>query len=53
MGYDMARTGRQFYSGDGIITKGVENTIRNIGRLARDGMGSTDKEIIKIMLEHK
>jgi len=51
MGYDMARTDRQFYGGDGIITKGVENTIRNIGRLARDGMENTDKEIIKIMLE--
>ena len=51
LGYDMAKTGRQFYAGDGIITKGVENTIRNIGRLARDGMEETDKEIIKIMLE--
>ena len=50
-GYDMARTGREFYGGDGIVTKGVENTIRNVGRLARDGMEGTDKEIIKIMLE--
>ena len=51
LGYEMAKTNRQFYAGDGIVTKGVENTIRNIGRLARDGMGETDKEIIKIMLE--
>ena len=51
LGYDMARTGREFYGGDGIVTKGVENTIRNVGRLARDGMEGTDKEIIKIMLE--
>ena len=51
LGYAMAMTGRQFYAGDGIVTKGVENTIRNIGRLARDGMGETDKEIIRIMLE--
>lgn len=51
LGYEMAKTERQFYAGDGIVTKGVENTIRNIGRLARDGMGETDKEIIKIMLE--
>ena len=51
MGYEMARTHRQFYGGDGIITKGVENTIRNVGRLARDGMGETDREILKIMLE--
>ena len=50
MGYDMMRTGHQFYGGDGIVTKGVENTIRNIGRLARDGMSETDREIIRIML---
>ena len=50
MGYEMTREGYQFYGGDGIITKGVENTIRNIGRLARDGMAQTDKEIIRIML---
>ena len=50
MGYEMHKAGRQFYGGDGIVTKGVENTIRNIGRLARDGMSETDKEIIRIML---
>ena len=51
MGFDMARTGREFFGGDGIVTKGVENTIRNVGQLARDGMSETDKEIIRIMLE--
>jgi L-cysteine desulfidase len=50
MGYDMAMAGSQFYGGDGIVTKGVENTIRNVGRLAKDGMSETDKEIIRIML---
>ncbi|MBO5294253.1 MAG: serine dehydratase subunit alpha family protein [Clostridia bacterium] len=50
MGYEMMCAGRQFYGGDGIVTKGVENTIRNVGRLARDGMSSTDREIIRIML---
>lgn len=50
MGYEMMRSGHQFYGGDGIVTKGVENTIRNVGRLARDGMSETDKEIIRIML---
>ena len=48
--YEMFREGNQFYGGDGIVTKGVENTIRNIGRLAHDGMAQTDKEIIDIML---
>ncbi len=50
LGYDMTCSGHQFYGGDGIVTKGVENTIRNIGKLARDGMGRTDEEIIHIML---
>lgn len=51
MGFEMSRRGSQFYGGDGIVTKGVENTIRNIGRLAKDGMLETDREIIGIMLE--
>ena len=50
MGYEMTVAKKQFYGGDGIVTKGVENTIRNVGRLARDGMSETDREIIKIML---
>ena len=51
LGYEMYKNGQQFYGGDGIISKGVENTIVNVGKLAREGMAGTDKEIIKIMLE--
>jgi len=51
MGYEMYRNGQQFYGGDGVILKGVENTIKNIGRLARVGMYGTDREIIRIMTE--
>ena len=50
LGYEMYKEGNQFYGGDGIVTKGVENTIKNVGRLAHDGMAQTDKEIIDIML---
>lgn len=39
----------QFYGGDGLVEKGVENTIRNIGELAKKGMRETDKTIIQIM----
>ena len=42
--------GQQFYAGDGIISKGVENTISNIGRLGKDGMKETNEEIIRIMI---
>ena len=36
-------------SEDGIVSKGVENTIRNICRIGAGGMNGTDEEIIKIM----
>ena len=52
LGLHMYQNGNQFYSGEGLVTKGVENTIRNIGSLARNGMAETDKEIIRIMLEN-
>lgn len=51
LGYHMYQNGQQFRGGDGIVSKGVENTIRNIGRLGHDGMRETDKEIVKIMLQ--
>ena len=50
LGFLMFEKDQQFYGGDGIISKGVENTINNIARLAHDGMRETDKEIIRIML---
>ena len=51
MGYHMVKSSHQFYGGDGIVTKGVENTIKNIGRIVRDGMIETDREIIRIMID--
>ena len=51
LGYQMYVNGQQFRGGDGIISKGVENTIRNVGRLGKEGMRETDKEIIQIMTD--
>ncbi|MBU3878655.1 L-serine ammonia-lyase, iron-sulfur-dependent, subunit alpha [Faecalicatena sp. AGMB00832] len=51
LGYHMYKHGQQFYGGDGIITKGVEKTIQNVGRLGKEGMRETNEEIIKIMVE--
>lgn len=50
LGYNMYMNGQQFYAGDGIVTKGVEATIQNIGRLGKDGMRETNEEIIKMMI---
>ena len=49
LGLQMQKNGKQFYGGDGLVEKGVENTIRNIGELAKKGMRETDKTIIQIM----
>lgn len=48
-GYEMFLEGQQFIGGDGLVSKGVENTLVNIGRLGSIGMKETDKEIIRIM----
>ena len=53
LGWSMYKSGNQFYGGDGIVTKGVENTIENVGRLGRLGMRETDREIIRIMTGQK
>lgn len=49
LGWHMYRSGQQFRGGEGIVTKGVEATIINVGRLGRLGMRETDREIIRIM----
>lgn len=49
LGYEMFKMGNQFRAGEGIVSKGVENTIINVGRLGKDGMRETDKEILRIM----
>ena len=50
LGYHMYQNGQQFYAGEGIVTKGADATIRNIGRLGKDGMRETNEEIIGIMV---
>ena len=51
LGYRMYQQGQQFYGGDGILSRGVEATLDNVGRLGKIGMRPTDKEILSIMLE--
>lgn len=49
---EMNARGSEFLGGDGILEKGVENTIRNVGDLARNGMRETDEEIIRMMIKN-
>ncbi len=50
-GFEMARTGRSFQAGDGLLKGDVEETIRSIGRLGAQGMKETDIEVLNIMLD--
>ena len=51
LGVQMQRKNMEFHDGEGIIRKGVENTIRNIGELASQGMRETDRTIIRMMTQ--
>ncbi len=46
----MVEDGNQFFGGDGIVKRGVENTIASVSHLARVGMEQTDKEILHLMM---
>ncbi len=47
---DMSRKGRVFKPGEGLVEDDIEQTIASVGRMGRQGMKSTDVEILKIML---
>lgn len=51
LGYSMYKNHQEFKSGDGIVTKGVDDTIANVGLLAQQGMRQTDQTILSIMTE--
>jgi L-cysteine desulfidase len=50
LGYEMFKAGQEFKSGDGIVMNGVEETIKSVGHLGKQGMKETNKEIIKLMI---
>jgi L-cysteine desulfidase len=47
---EMSRAGNVFQPGEGLVLEDVEGTIRSVGRMGREGMKSTDIEILNIML---
>ncbi len=53
LGWQMHEENQQFYGGDGIVTKGVDKTVKNVGRLASEGMRQTDETILQIMLDEE
>ena len=51
MSSEMAMEGRTFLFGQGIVIDDIEKTIKNVGHVAKEGMYTTDMEILKLMLE--
>ena len=50
LGMQMYMHDSQFRSGDGLVAKNVEDTIRAVSTIAREGMQKTDDEIIHFMI---
>lgn len=50
LGYEMAKRGRCFMFGEGLVEDDYEHTIRNFGRLGKEGMKETDIEILNMMI---
>ena len=50
LAYAMAKDGKAFKAGEGIIKEGIENTIEKVGILGREGMGVTNDVILNIMV---
>lgn len=52
LGMQMYMHDSQFYCGDGLVANNVENTIKTVSDIARNGMRVTDNEIIHFMIEN-
>ena len=50
--HKLAMKGHCYRAGDGIVCADADTTIREVGRIAKEGMEQTDWEIISIMLEN-
>lgn len=51
LGYYMFINNQQFYAGEGIVAKGIDQTIFNVGKLGSEGMKETNKKIIEMMIK--
>ncbi len=50
LGFEMACQGQAFPFGEGLVEGDYEQTLRNFGRLGRQGMKATDVEILNMMI---
>ena len=50
-GYYLAKNNRNFEAGDGLLKDDIEETIRSIGYVAKEGMKETDIVVLHTMIE--
>ena len=50
LSFRMALRNRAFHPGEGVVGDNVEQTIRSVGHIGREGMDETDQEILRIMM---
>lgn len=50
LGWNLSRDGDAFADGEGLIKENVERTIESVTRMGREGMKSTNTEILNIMV---
>ncbi|MBP3728070.1 MAG: serine dehydratase subunit alpha family protein [Pseudobutyrivibrio sp.] len=50
LAYDLAVNNLNFKDGEGLVVADIEETIARVGRMGREGMRSTDEEILNMML---
>ncbi len=50
--HQLAMNNAAYRPGEGILCEDADATIRAVGRIAREGMRETDREIIQVMLNH-
>lgn len=51
MAHYMTMSDNTFPAGDGIVKEDIEDTMKSVGRLGKEGMKQTDIEIINIMID--
>ena len=51
LSFRMSRKHRSYNPGDGVVAEDIEQTIRGVGLIGREGMEETDQHILRIMMQ--
>ena len=51
LGHEMAIRGHAFRNGEGLVKSDADKTVEVFGRMAREGMRTTDEEILRLIVD--